>query len=125
MKPTLLIATLALCLTSAVWLKADDTDTSSTPPAPPQGQGQHHWGPRLSADDQAKLKAAYESAIQSNPDLKTEGEQLRQQEEAYHKKLDEAMISADSSVAPLLEKMHHHGPPPMDGPPPAQSGSSQ
>jgi uncharacterized membrane protein len=116
MKSSLLIATLGLCLTSAVWLKADDTDSSSSTPATPPPEGQHHWGPQLSADDKAKLKAAYESAIQSNPDLKTEGEQLRQQEEAYHKKLNDAMIAADSSVAPLLEKMHHHhGPPPGEG----------
>jgi hypothetical protein len=120
MKSTLLIATLGLCLTSAVWLKADDTDTSSTSTPPPEGH--HHWG--MSDADKAKLKAAYDSAIQSDPDLKTEGEQLRQQEEAYHKKLHDAMVAADPSVEPLLAKMHRHGPPPMDGPPPSDSGSS-
>ncbi len=121
MKPTLLIATLGLCLTSAVWLKADDTDT--TAPATPPAGGHHHWGGQLSADDRAKLKAAYDSAIQNDPDLKTEGDQLRQQEEAYHKKLNDAMIAADASVAPLLEKMHHHGPPPGGTPPPSDSSS--
>lgn len=121
MKSTLLITTLALCLTGGSWLKAQDADTS-TPPAP--GGGHHHWGPPMSEADRAKVKAAYDSAISNNPDLKSEGDALKQQEEDYHKKLHDAMVAADPTVGPLLDKMHHHMPPPPDGgtPPPPADG---
>jgi hypothetical protein len=72
----------------------------------------------MSEADRAKIKAAYESAIASNSDLKTQEDALKQQEEDFHKKLHDAMVAADPSVEPILAKMHHHMPP-MDGPPPA------
>jgi hypothetical protein len=119
MKPTLLITTLALCLTSGVWLKAQDADTSTPPDS---GGGHHHWGPQMSDADRAKVKAAYDSAMQNNPDLKSEGDTLKQQEEDFHKKLHDAMVAADPSVEPLLAKMHHHMPPPDGGTPPPADG---
>jgi Spy/CpxP family protein refolding chaperone len=139
----LLIATLALGLTGSAWLKADDTDTS-TPPAPPppdsptegEGGGHHHWGgPQLTDDEKAKLKAAYTSAISSNPDLKTQLDQAHAQMKAAmdamkaaNDKLHAAMVAADPTVEPLLAKFHgHHGPPPgapTDAPPSGSAESS-
>jgi Spy/CpxP family protein refolding chaperone len=119
MKSSLLIASLALCLTGSVWLKADDTDSS---PPPPDDGGHHHFGGDLSHDDWAKLKAAHEAAIQANPDLAAEEKQLHEMQKDYMQKMHDAMVKADPSVEPILEKMHHHHGPP---PPPDNGGDNQ
>jgi hypothetical protein len=119
MKPNLLAIALTLCLTSPVWAQDDSSgstsgSSSSTPP-------HHHWeggpgGANLTADERTELKTAHDAAIQANPDLKTQGEQLRQQMMDFEKKMHDAMVAADPKVAPILAKMHHHhGPPPGDG----------
>jgi len=69
-----------------------------------------------------ELNQARQDAFQANPDLAAEGKALKEQEEAFHKKLEAAMIKADPKVEPILAKMkegrpHHEGP---DGSPPAQ-----
>ncbi len=119
MKSTLLVTTLGLCLTSAVWLKADD-DSSSTPPPPPSdgggpgGGGEHHHGMGMPKEDMDKLKAAHDAALQANPDLAAQEKALHEQMEALHQKIKDAMLKTDPSIAPILEKMEkfHHGPPP-------------
>jgi hypothetical protein len=124
MKP-ILLAALGLCLTSAAWVKADD-DSNSTPPTPPSDGGggpggEHHHG-FANKEDMDKLKAAHEAALQANPDLAAQEKSLHEQQEALHKKIEEAMLKADPSIAPILEKMKkfHHGPPP--GGPGGQGG---
>lgn len=96
----------------------------------------------LTDAEKQELKAAHDAAIQANPSLGTEGKDLGDQMraareagqkpsddllaqmQAYHKKLNAAMIAADPNVAPIIAKMdagrHHWG---QGGPPPPPPGN--
>jgi Spy/CpxP family protein refolding chaperone len=122
MKSLLLLSALSFCLAAPAWAQSADassstdnsstTDTSTTP--------KHHhckWGGAgLTKDQWQELKAARDSALQANPDLKTEETQLRQEHKAHMKKMHDAMVQADPNVEPILTKLeaahhhhHHHG----------------
>ncbi len=108
----------ALSLTGMTAIFADDS-TSSTPPPPPPGGGHHEMG--LTADERAQLKKDRDAAFAANPDLKTEEQNLRQQEKEHMDKVDAAILKEDPSAKPILDKLkaghRHHGPPPGDAPP--------
>jgi hypothetical protein len=117
MKRLLLVLTLGAALASPAFAQSDDS-TNAPPPGPPGG---HHG--MLTKEEWQELKSAHDAALQANPALGTEGEQLKSQMEAFHQKMNAAMIKADPSVEPILQKMeaeHHQGGPGPDGPPPGQ-----
>jgi hypothetical protein len=88
----------------------------------------------LTPAEKAELKKAHDAAIAADPSLETEGAALRASHqpgtppsdadkakfEAFHEKMDAAMIKADPAVEPILAKMkaHHHGPGGPGGTPP-------
>ena len=118
-----------MALLTCPTLLADSDSTNSAPQGPPPG-GWHHGGPPLTQEEMQELKTAHDTALQNNPDLAAENKKLMEEMEAFHKKMDAAMIAADPNVAPLIQKMEasrkHHGddndgPPP---PPPSDSGSN-
>jgi hypothetical protein len=117
MKRTLLVVTMGALLACPAFAQSDP---GPMPPPGPPGHGM------LTSDERQELKTAHQAALQANPDLATEGKALRDQMEAYQKKLSAAMIAADPKVQPILAKMeaarpHHDGddaPPPP--PPPGQ-----
>jgi len=73
----------------------------------------------LTEQERTELKTARVAAFKANPDLATEGRQLREQMEAYQKKMHDALVAADPNVEPILKKLEagrpHHGPPPGGG----------
>lgn len=93
------------------------SDAGSPPPGPPPGGP--HGG--LTDAERQELHKAHDAAFKANPDLAAEEKDLNAKMDAFHKKVDAAMIQADPAVAPIVTKMesahHHHGGP--DGPPPA------
>jgi hypothetical protein len=104
---------------------AQDSSNSDAPPGPPPGGG-HHGGPgMLTKDEMDELHSAHDAALQANPDLATEEKDLKAKMDAFHKKMDAAMIAADPKVEPIIQKMdaarerHEAG---EDGPPPPPPG---
>jgi hypothetical protein len=118
------IAFLALALgtagISATFAQTPPSDgtNSSTPPSV-----HHHHDSVLTPDEQAQVKKDYESVLASNADLKTASDSLKAQEKTLHEqckalrdKIHAAMIAADPSVGPILDKLaaakkkggHHH-----------------
>ncbi len=90
-------------------------------PGGPGGPG-GFFGANLTEEEKQKLMAAREKALADDPSLKATGEELRgmrekvqsgamSREDAFAKmkehndKMNEAMIKADPSVAPIIEKI--------------------
>jgi hypothetical protein len=134
------IALLACALGSAglTSVLADDTNTDSTPPS----SGEHHHPSPLTDAEKAELKKDREQVMTSNPDLKTQWDDLQKQRqsmgqdasdadkqalrEKMHTLMDQInadIVQIDPAAAPLIAKMkaahHNHG---EDGgtPPPQQ-----
>jgi hypothetical protein len=113
--------------------------TTNAPPSggPPEGFHHDHGMGFLTDAEKAELKKAHEAAIAADPSLQTEEESIHAKMkadreaggppsdadkaafEAFHQKMDAALVAADPAVAPILAKIkaHHHGPG-GDGPPP-------
>ena len=118
MKRLLLLLTLGAALTCPSF--AQSTNSTNTPPSPPPPGGGHHGG-MLTDEERQELHAAHDAALQADPDLAAEGKDLQAKMQAYHQKLDAAMIKADPKVEPIITKMeaahpHRDGP---DAPPPS------
>ncbi|MEP7071112.1 MAG: hypothetical protein ABI839_01865 [Verrucomicrobiota bacterium] len=60
--------------------------------------------PNLSADERAKLYSAHEAAMH-NPDLAALRERYLREKRAYREELQRALLKADPSVQPILEKV--------------------
>jgi hypothetical protein len=115
MKSLLLLSVLSLCLTGPVLAQSDDTSDAPTTTDSSTTHRHHHGkgGAGLTKAEWQELKAARDSALQANPDLKTEEAQLRQEKKAHRQKMHDAMIKADPNVEPILAKLkaadrHHH-----------------
>jgi hypothetical protein len=141
MKRILLCLTLGAALACPSLAKADDSNPGAPPP--PDGSGFHHGKGVLTDAERQEFKAAYESAIATNPTLGTEGkalwaqmkaahdagqppsDDLKAQMKAYHEQLDAALLVADKNIGPILEKLkkaHHHHDDGAGAPPPPPPG---
>ena len=121
MKRTLLVLTLGALLTCPTFAQPAGSTNAPSHQGPPPGGRQG----MLTDEEQQELHKAHDAALQANPDLAAEGKALTEKMEAFHKKLDAAMIKADPKVAPILAKLEaahqHHGD--QDGPPPPPPGN--
>jgi hypothetical protein len=106
------------------------TTTPSTTPAPTctadGGKHHHGFGNVLTDAEKAQLKKAYETAITSNPSLKTQEDALKQQFKTLkasgtatddqkqalhqqmhdlHKQIEAAELAADPTLAPVFAKL--------------------
>ena len=76
----------------------------------------------VTPEEKEKLHAAHDAVMKADPALEAEGKDLMEKQHAHEKKVDDAMIKSDPSLAPLIAKMekermmHPHGGP--GGPPP-------
>jgi len=145
---TLLCLTLGALLACPIAAHAQ-TSTNAAPPGPPPEGGFHHHDmlAGLTDAEKAEFEKDRQAALTANPTLATQlqtlGDELKQDREdgtkptdaqfqqmkSLHEQLDQAMISLDPSVAPILAKLkahHFHGGGPGGGgppPPPADSGT--
>lgn len=111
----------------------DRADQSA--PVPPQGAGRR-WTMNLTQVEQRQLRAAHDLAFSHNPGLEETMNEAVQAMEMARKKVRDAMLAADPSLAPVLAKIEppesrrkqwkdlrqgkwdmsrkwrHHGPPP-------------
>src|SRR5258708_4737338 len=123
MKRTLLLLILGAVLTcpSSFAQAADSANAPSKSP-PPGGPPHGGRGGTLTDEERQELHTAHDAAFKADPSLETDGKALKDQMDAYNKKLHDAMIKADPKVEPILAKMgpgrQQHGGP--DGPPPAK-----
>jgi len=130
------VAFLAIALgTAAVTAAPAQTSTTTstdTPASTDTSGGKHHKHDKgggkdsvLTADEKARLKAAEKKVLASNPTLKTEHDQLKEQKKAlkngtasvedrenykalkhdFKKKMHVAMVAADPSLAPIFAKL--------------------
>jgi hypothetical protein len=144
--PRVALMALALGTAGVTATFAQTTTTPSTTTTPPadtnggwhhHGRGHHHDSV-LSATEKAQLKKAKETALASNPSLKTQHdalkaqfealknanppatkahfEALHQQKEQLHQQMRAAELAADPTLGPILQKLdaahqghgHHH-----------------
>jgi Spy/CpxP family protein refolding chaperone len=73
----------------------------------PHGQARHHRTERLAnlaPEDRQKLKAAHEKAMQ-DPGLRTAQDKLRQARTEFRDSMRAAMLKADPTIQPILDKM--------------------
>jgi hypothetical protein len=71
------------------------------------GQARHHRTERLAnlpQEDRQKLKAAHEKAMQ-DPGLKAAHDKLRQARKEFRDSMRAAMLKADPTIQPILDKM--------------------
>src|SRR5438309_11826449 len=61
---------------------------------------------RLSMDEQAKLRSAHDTAMR-DPALAATRQRYEQARKEFRDKLRDALLKADPSVQPILEKVHH------------------
>jgi hypothetical protein len=77
-----------------------------------QGEGgkHHHNGQfaNLSADEKQKLQAAHEKAMQ-DPGIKAAHDKMRQAHKEFRDAMHAAMLKADPSIQPILDKMPKGG----------------
>jgi hypothetical protein len=110
----------------------NDTTTSSSDSGNHWGF-HHHHDSVLTPDEWAELKKDREQVLSANPDLKSQGEDLRNQRKSikdatpddkqaffskwrdYQDQVDAAIIQIDANAAPLIAKLkaafqqrHHH-----------------
>lgn len=101
---TLLSVTM-MALSLPLESRAQETASNNTVPAeqaPPPGP--HGPMAGLSEQERAQLKAAHDKAIQQNPSVEQALKEAHQSMEKARKALREAMVAADPSIAPILEK---------------------
>jgi hypothetical protein len=124
MKRILLLLTLGAALACPSFVKAQDS--TNTPPSGPPPGAPHRLAFLTDAERQ-ELKTAHDAAIAADPSLQTDEEALKASHQAgtpptdadkakwqaFHDKMDAAMIAADPNVAPILAKIkaHHRGGP--------------
>jgi hypothetical protein len=82
--------------------------TASTPGSSTAGGSPH--ASVLTADEKAELMKDHDAVLAANPDLKTQGDNLKTQSAALkaqgdEQKLHAAMIALDPNVAPILAKL--------------------
>ncbi len=99
--------------------------TASTPGTSTAGSSTH--APLLTADEKAQLTKDHDAVLAANPDLKTQGDNLKKQSDAlkaqganasqadkddikamhkeYEQKVHAAMLALDPSIAPILAKL--------------------
>ena len=81
----------------------------TAPPPKPAPAARPPPAPPLTKDETAELQKAYAAAIQANPDLVTQQKDLKDKAKAVQdeikalqQKINNAMIQADPTVAPIL-----------------------
>lgn len=125
----------ALAATNTAVFAQDDAAAPPPPPPPPR-HGPHEGGDkpprgeRLSPEEREKLRAARDQAMQDES-VKAAREKMQSANEELRKVLRPALLSADGSLGPILDKMEKAekermdkgpgagrppGPPPGDGP---------
>lgn len=127
---------LATASVTATFAQTTPATASTTTPAAPTctAGGKHHHGSVLTAAEKTQLKTAHDEVIATDPSLKTDADNLKQQfaalksagdnatadqkktlhEQArdFHQKLQAAELKLDPTLAPVLAKvnaMHKHG----------------
>ena len=131
MKPILSIQRVALMgfVLGTTTITAALAQTDSTPqPAPPDGPGMHHHHESvLTADEKAQLDKAHDAALNADPSLKTDEDNMKQQFETlksqgkaatkdqwdalhaqghdFHEKLRAAELKIDPTLAPVFAKL--------------------
>jgi Spy/CpxP family protein refolding chaperone len=103
-KLLLMISILALALQSNPAAFGQDTDQP--------GNGRHggRWGQRmanLSPQDRQKLEAAQQKAMQ-DPAVQAASEKMKQARKEFRDAMRAAMLKADPSIQPILDKMPVH-----------------
>ena len=114
------LASAALLLPVAVRAQSDSPAPSATPSvsSPSTGgdaeaekhAGRHDRMAALTPDERERVKAAREKAMQ-DPTVKSAEAEKSTNRRAYQKAVHEAMLRADPTIKPLLEKMrsaHNH-----------------
>ncbi len=131
MKLTSLLCTVLLTLALGGPGLVSAQESTTPPQGPPAGEGRPKMKMAyLTAEEQAKLEAARNKAVEADPSLKTDMEALKQERQAMKsggtkptleqrqammakaKALEEkshaAMLKADPTIAPILEKVRAH-----------------
>lgn len=98
------------CLAAIPIQAQTNTDNGGGNPPPPPGGAQNlppRDGPmsKLSKEEREQLKAAHDKAIQLDPSLDLKMKSAHEAMEAARLAMHDAMIKADPSVAPILEKI--------------------
>jgi hypothetical protein len=73
-------------------------------PKPGWGEGRER-GPRLTPEEQQKLKTVREQVLKANPDLAKEVDALKERGKAAQDKLHTLMIAANPAVKPIIDKI--------------------
>ncbi len=150
MKRLLLALTLGLALASPSF--AQPTDSTNAPPSgPPPGGHFGHGMNFLTEAQKQELHKAHDAAVAANPSLGTQekelwtemkaahesgqppSDDLKDKMHAFRQTMDEAMVTADPNVAPILAEIKAHHQKDKGGPggaggtggttPPATSGT--
>jgi hypothetical protein len=64
----------------------------------------------LSEDERAKLHSAHQNALQRDPNLAESRARYLNARKEFREKLRDALLKADPSVQPILEKIHRNQP---------------
>jgi hypothetical protein len=95
-RTALLASVFALAGAGAILAQDAGSTTTTTPPAPPAGDngpggGHHGWGKVLTPEEQALLKKDTDAVFAADPDLKKEGDDLRNQRPAQDASADDKL----------------------------------
>ncbi|MBV9128129.1 MAG: hypothetical protein JO117_08600 [Verrucomicrobia bacterium] len=107
---SLCLLTLAgLSLPSLVWAQASPSPAPGVPPSPQTGADagngeRQRLLAQLTPEERQKLKAAHDAALRDPAVQALEGERTSNRP-AFQRAVREAMLRADPSVGPILEKM--------------------
>ena len=102
MKSLITISILALALQFVPAIRAQDDDEQGE-----QGKRGRRWEQRmanLSPDERQKLEAARQKAMQ-DPSVQSAHDKMRQAHKEFQEAMRAAMLKADPSIQPILNKM--------------------
>jgi hypothetical protein len=104
-RPQTLLSLLAVTALVVPALSAQTNSTNTPPPPPPPGE--HRGGPmeRLTPAEMAQLKAAHDKAIAQDSSLEVNMKAAHESMEKARLAMQDAMLKADPSIAPILEKI--------------------
>jgi hypothetical protein len=99
------LSLLAVTALAVPALSAQTNSTNTPPPPPPPDE--HRGGPmeRLTPAEMAQLKAAHDKAIAQDPSLEQNMKAAHEAMEKARMSMHDAILKADPSIAPILEKI--------------------